>query len=132
MTLAIENEVPTIISNLNAQLTEWLEAGKLQRVALVIMSKDAGEVSERWKLVPKLIARLRYDEDKRRETEQFWLILEVTLYARVNERSLRYLGEFLEGLSTNVPAPGRGSMTGKPGCGISNLHVMPASWAQHK
>ncbi|XP_060186354.1 mitotic spindle checkpoint protein MAD2-like isoform X4 [Lycium barbarum] len=54
-----ENEVPTIISNLNAQLTEWLEAGKLQRVALVIMSKDAGEVSERWKLVPKLIARLR-------------------------------------------------------------------------
>lgn len=27
---------------------EWLEAGKLQRVVLVIMSKATGEVLERW------------------------------------------------------------------------------------
>lgn len=29
-------------------LEEWLEAGKLQRVVLVIMSKSTGEVLERW------------------------------------------------------------------------------------
>jgi mitotic spindle assembly checkpoint protein MAD2 len=28
--------------------TEWLEAGQLQRIVLVIMSKATGEVLERW------------------------------------------------------------------------------------
>lgn len=33
---------------LNFCSKEWLEAGKLQRVVLVIMSKATGEVLERW------------------------------------------------------------------------------------
>ncbi|CAD5324155.1 unnamed protein product [Arabidopsis thaliana] len=45
--LLIEDEsVKSFMSNLTSQISEWLEAGKLQRVVLVIMSKATGEVLE--------------------------------------------------------------------------------------
>ncbi|KAL8137818.1 hypothetical protein V2J09_003819 [Rumex salicifolius] len=48
MLLTQDEGVKTFIANLTAQLSEWLEAGKLQRIVLVIMSKSTGEVLERW------------------------------------------------------------------------------------
>ncbi|KAG5604954.1 hypothetical protein H5410_026446 [Solanum commersonii] len=48
MLLTEDEGVKTFVSNLTAQLAEWLETGKLQRVVLVIMSKASGEVLERW------------------------------------------------------------------------------------
>ncbi|KAK4402688.1 Mitotic spindle checkpoint protein MAD2 [Sesamum angolense] len=48
MLLTQDEGVKSFISNLTSQLSEWLEAGKLQRVVLVIMSKATGEVLERW------------------------------------------------------------------------------------
>ncbi|KAL0385407.1 UNVERIFIED_CONTAM: Mitotic spindle checkpoint protein MAD2 [Sesamum radiatum] len=39
MLLTQDEGVKSFISNLTSQLSEWLEAGKLQRVVLVIMSK---------------------------------------------------------------------------------------------
>ncbi|KAF9677825.1 hypothetical protein SADUNF_Sadunf08G0148100 [Salix dunnii] len=48
MLLTHDEGLKSFISNLNAQLSEWLEAGKLQRVVLVIMSKATNEVLERW------------------------------------------------------------------------------------
>ncbi|KAK2987180.1 hypothetical protein RJ640_030772 [Escallonia rubra] len=46
--LTQDDGVKAFIANLTAQLTEWLESGKLQRVVLVIMSKATSEVQERW------------------------------------------------------------------------------------
>uniref|UniRef100_K7MGY1 HORMA domain-containing protein n=1 Tax=Glycine max TaxID=3847 RepID=K7MGY1_SOYBN len=40
--------VKSFLANLTTQLSELLEAGKLQRVVLVIMSKATSEVLERW------------------------------------------------------------------------------------
>ncbi|KAK8522559.1 hypothetical protein V6N12_056266 [Hibiscus sabdariffa] len=48
MLLTQDEGVKSFISNLTAQLSEWLEAGKLQRVVMVIMSKATNEVFERW------------------------------------------------------------------------------------
>ncbi|KAG8082429.1 hypothetical protein GUJ93_ZPchr0014g47080 [Zizania palustris] len=48
MLLTQDEGVKSFITNLNAQLSEWLEAGKLQRIVLVIMSKATSEVLERW------------------------------------------------------------------------------------
>ncbi|PKI78345.1 hypothetical protein CRG98_001288 [Punica granatum] len=48
MLLTQDEDVKKFIANLNSQLSEWLEAGKLQRIVLVIMSKSSGEVLERW------------------------------------------------------------------------------------
>ncbi|XP_047317925.1 mitotic spindle checkpoint protein MAD2 isoform X1 [Impatiens glandulifera] len=48
MLLTQDEGVKTFISNLTAQLSEWLETGKLQRIVLVIMSKATNEVLERW------------------------------------------------------------------------------------
>ncbi|KAL1060239.1 hypothetical protein V6Z11_1Z114600 [Gossypium hirsutum] len=55
MLLTQDEGVKSFISNLTAQLSEWLEAGKLQRVVLVIMSKATNEVLERWNLALKQI-----------------------------------------------------------------------------
>ncbi|KVH95691.1 DNA-binding HORMA [Cynara cardunculus var. scolymus] len=41
--LSQDEGVKTFIANLHAQLSEWLEAGKLQRIVLVIMSKATNE-----------------------------------------------------------------------------------------
>ncbi|KAM0048685.1 putative mitotic spindle checkpoint protein Mad2 [Helianthus debilis subsp. tardiflorus] len=46
--LSQDEGVKTFIANLNTQLSEWLEAGKLQRIVLVIMSKATNEVLEKW------------------------------------------------------------------------------------
>uniref|UniRef100_A0A803L126 HORMA domain-containing protein n=1 Tax=Chenopodium quinoa TaxID=63459 RepID=A0A803L126_CHEQI len=46
--LTQDEGVKSFIANLTAQLSEWLEAGKLQRIVLVIMSKSTNEVLERW------------------------------------------------------------------------------------
>ncbi|CAH8360971.1 unnamed protein product [Eruca vesicaria subsp. sativa] len=48
MLLIQDESVKSFLSNLTSQISEWLEAGKLQRVVLVIMSKATGEVLERW------------------------------------------------------------------------------------
>ncbi|KAF9600273.1 hypothetical protein IFM89_005859 [Coptis chinensis] len=48
MLLTQDETVKSFITNLNAQLSEWLESGKLQRIVLVIMSKATSEVLERW------------------------------------------------------------------------------------
>ncbi|KAK6938317.1 HORMA domain [Dillenia turbinata] len=48
MLLTQDEGVKSFISNVTAQLSEWLEAGKLQRIVLVIMSKATGEVLWRW------------------------------------------------------------------------------------
>ncbi|KAL5216899.1 hypothetical protein ABZP36_008300 [Zizania latifolia] len=48
MLLTQDEGVKSFIANLNTQLSEWLEAGKLQRIVLVIMSKATSEVLERW------------------------------------------------------------------------------------
>ncbi|KAL9667075.1 hypothetical protein QQ045_001422 [Rhodiola kirilowii] len=49
MLLTQDDAVKTFLASLTSQLSaEWLEAGKLQRIVLVIMSKATGEVLERW------------------------------------------------------------------------------------
>lgn len=48
MLLTQDEGVKNFIANLTSQLSKWLEAGKLQRIVLVIMSKATSEVLERW------------------------------------------------------------------------------------
>lgn len=48
MLLTQDEGVKSFIASLTSQLSEWLEAGKLQRIVLVIMSKATSEVLERW------------------------------------------------------------------------------------
>ncbi|WVZ22536.1 hypothetical protein V8G54_001080 [Vigna mungo] len=48
MLLTEDEGVKSFIANLTAQISEWFEPGKLQRVVLVIMSKATSEVLERW------------------------------------------------------------------------------------
>ncbi|XP_042497969.1 mitotic spindle checkpoint protein MAD2-like [Macadamia integrifolia] len=48
MLLTQDEGVKSFISNLTAQLSEWLEAEMLKRVVLVIMTKATSEVVERW------------------------------------------------------------------------------------
>ncbi|XP_021809632.1 mitotic spindle checkpoint protein MAD2 isoform X2 [Prunus avium] len=48
MLLTQDEGLKSFIANLTAQLSEWLESGKLQRVVLVILSKATNEVLERW------------------------------------------------------------------------------------
>ncbi|CAD6263276.1 unnamed protein product [Miscanthus lutarioriparius] len=48
MLLTQDEGVKNFIASLTSQLSEWLEAGKLQRIVLVIMSKATSEVLERW------------------------------------------------------------------------------------
>ncbi|KAL1189681.1 Mitotic spindle checkpoint protein MAD2 [Cardamine amara subsp. amara] len=76
--LLIEDEsVKSFLSNLTSQLSEWLEAGKLQRVVLVIMSKATGEVLERWnfrietdnEVVEKGVSREKSDKEIMREIQ---------------------------------------------------------------
>jgi mitotic spindle assembly checkpoint protein MAD2 len=76
--LLIEDEsVKSFMSNLTSQISEWLEAGKLQRVVLVIMSKATGEVLERWnfrietdnEVVDKGVSREKSDKEIMREIQ---------------------------------------------------------------
>lgn len=75
--LTQDEGVKTFISNLTSQLSEWLEAGKLQRVVLVIMSKSTGEVLERWnfsietdsEVVEKGVSREKSDKEIMREIQ---------------------------------------------------------------
>uniref|UniRef100_A0A6N2MNB4 Mitotic spindle checkpoint protein MAD2 n=1 Tax=Salix viminalis TaxID=40686 RepID=A0A6N2MNB4_SALVM len=77
MLLTNDEGVKSFISNLNAQLSEWLEAGKLQRVVLVIMSKGTNEVLERWnfsietdsEVVEKGVSREKSDKEIMREIQ---------------------------------------------------------------
>ncbi|CAI0425725.1 unnamed protein product [Linum tenue] len=92
MLLTKDEGVKSFISNLNAQLSgnillvpqvpelssvEWLEAGKLQRVVLVIMSMNTGEVLERWnfsietdnEVVEKGVSREKSDKEIMREIQ---------------------------------------------------------------
>ncbi|XP_062225986.1 mitotic spindle checkpoint protein MAD2-like [Phragmites australis] len=48
MLLTQDEGVKAFVAGLTSQLSEWLEAGKLQRIVLVIMSKATSEVLERW------------------------------------------------------------------------------------
>ncbi|KAL3644455.1 Mitotic spindle checkpoint component mad2 [Castilleja foliolosa] len=75
--LTQDEGVKSFISNLTSQLTEWLESGKLQRVVLVIMNKDSGEVLERWnfsietdsEVVEKGVSREKSDKEIMREIQ---------------------------------------------------------------
>ncbi|XAR64443.1 hypothetical protein NMG60_11024784 [Bertholletia excelsa] len=77
MLLTQDEDVKTFISSLTSQLSEWLEAGKLQRVVLVIMSKASGEVLERWnfsiqtdaEVVEKGVSREKSDKEIMREIQ---------------------------------------------------------------
>ncbi|KAK3040800.1 hypothetical protein RJ639_029144 [Escallonia herrerae] len=75
--LTQDGGVKAFIANLTAQLTEWLESGKLQRVVLVIMSKATSEVQERWnfsietdgEVVEKGVSREKSDKEIMREIQ---------------------------------------------------------------
>lgn len=75
--LTQDEGVKSFISNLNSQLSEWLEAGKLQRIVLVIMSKATNEVLERWnfsiqtdsEVVEKGVSREKSDKEIMREIQ---------------------------------------------------------------
>ncbi|PON82773.1 Mitotic spindle checkpoint protein Mad [Trema orientale] len=77
MLLTQDEGLKSFIANLNAQLSEWLEAGKLQRVVLVIMSKSTNEVLERWnfsietdsEVVEKGVSREKSDKEIMREIQ---------------------------------------------------------------
>ncbi|KAL8532814.1 hypothetical protein ACS0TY_009139 [Phlomoides rotata] len=77
MLLNQDEGVKSFISNLTSQLSEWLEAGKLQRIVLVIMSKSSGEVLERWnfnietdkEVVEKGVSREKSDKEIMREIQ---------------------------------------------------------------
>ncbi|GFZ21170.1 DNA-binding HORMA family protein [Actinidia rufa] len=77
MLLTQDEGVKTFIANLTAQLSEWLESGKLQRVVLVIMSKATNEVLERWnfsietdnEVLEKGVAREKSDKEIMREIQ---------------------------------------------------------------
>ncbi|WVZ05498.1 hypothetical protein V8G54_018844 [Vigna mungo] len=77
MLLTEDEGVKSFITNLTAQISEWLEAGKLQRVVLVIMSKATSEVLERWNfsietdgdVVEKGVSREKSDKEIMREIQ---------------------------------------------------------------
>ncbi|KAL5700285.1 Mitotic spindle checkpoint component mad2 [Ranunculus cassubicifolius] len=77
MLLTNDDNVKTFITNLTAQLSEWLDAGKLQRIVLVIMSKATSEVLERWyfsietdkEVVEKGVSREKSDKEIMREIQ---------------------------------------------------------------
>ncbi|RDX69347.1 Mitotic spindle checkpoint protein MAD2 [Mucuna pruriens] len=77
MLLTEDEGVKSFIANLTAQLSEWLEAGKLQRVVLVIMSKATSEVLERWnfsietdsEVVEQGVSREKSDKEIMREIQ---------------------------------------------------------------
>ncbi|KAB2045767.1 hypothetical protein ES319_D01G184700v1 [Gossypium barbadense] len=84
MLLTQDEGVKSFITNLTAQLSEneivgkeWLEAGKLQRVVMVIMSKATKEVLERWNfsietdsdVVEKGVSREKSDREIMREIQ---------------------------------------------------------------
>ncbi|MFS7970926.1 putative mitotic spindle checkpoint protein Mad2 [Helianthus anomalus] len=75
--LSQDEGVNTFIATLNTQLSEWLEAGNLQMIVLVIMSKDTNEVLERWnfsietdkEVVEKGVSREKSDKEIMREIQ---------------------------------------------------------------
>ncbi|KAF0891712.1 hypothetical protein E2562_010923 [Oryza meyeriana var. granulata] len=77
MLLTQDEGVKTFIANLTSQLSEWLEAGKLQRIVLVIMSKATSEVMERWnfsiqtdpEVVDKGVIKEKSDKEIMREIQ---------------------------------------------------------------
>uniref|UniRef100_A0A1D1XII5 Mitotic spindle checkpoint protein MAD2 n=1 Tax=Anthurium amnicola TaxID=1678845 RepID=A0A1D1XII5_9ARAE len=77
MLLTQDEGVKSFLSSLTSQLSEWLEAGKLQRVVLVVMSKATSEVLERWnfnietdaEVVDKGVSREKSDKEIMREIQ---------------------------------------------------------------
>ncbi|XP_064969392.1 mitotic spindle checkpoint protein MAD2-like isoform X1 [Musa acuminata AAA Group] len=77
MLLTQDEGVKSFLAGLTSQLTEWLEAGKLQRVVLVIMSKATSEVLERWnfsietdaEVVEKGVIKEKSDKEIMREIQ---------------------------------------------------------------
>ncbi|KAB2604526.1 mitotic spindle checkpoint protein MAD2 [Pyrus ussuriensis x Pyrus communis] len=77
MLLTQDEGLKSFIANLTAQLSEWLESGKLQRVVLVIMSKTTSEVLERWnfsietdsEVVEQGVSREKSDKEIMREIQ---------------------------------------------------------------
>ncbi|KAJ3696904.1 hypothetical protein LUZ61_000609 [Rhynchospora tenuis] len=75
--LTQDDGVKSFITGLTSQLSEWLEAGKLQRVVLVIMSKATSEVLERWnfnietdaEVVEKGVIKEKSDKEIMREIQ---------------------------------------------------------------
>ncbi|KAK1294810.1 Mitotic spindle checkpoint protein MAD2 [Acorus calamus] len=77
MLLTQDDSVKSFIAGLTSQLAEWLEAGKLQRVVLVIMSQASSEVLERWnfnivtdgEVIEKGVSREKSDKEIMREIQ---------------------------------------------------------------
>ncbi|KAI0492787.1 mitotic spindle checkpoint protein MAD2 [Dendrobium catenatum] len=77
MLLTQNEEVKSYIASITSQLSEWLDAGKLQRIVLVIMSKATSEVLERWnfsietdaEVVEKGVIREKSDKEIMREIQ---------------------------------------------------------------
>lgn len=77
MLLTQDEGVKSFIASITSQLSEWLEAGKLQRAVLVIMSKAGSEVLERWnfnietdsEVVEKGVSREKCDKEIMREIQ---------------------------------------------------------------
>uniref|UniRef100_A0ACD5URV0 Uncharacterized protein n=1 Tax=Avena sativa TaxID=4498 RepID=A0ACD5URV0_AVESA len=77
MLLTQDAAVKTFLTSLTSQLSEWLEAGQLQRIVLVIMSKATGEVLERWnfnivtdvEVVEKGVIKEKSDKEIMREIQ---------------------------------------------------------------
>lgn len=77
MLLTQDEGVKSFLAGLTSQLTEWMEAGKLQRVVLVIMSKTTMEVLERWnfsiqtdaEVVEKELIKEKSDKEIMREIQ---------------------------------------------------------------
>ncbi|KAL5725415.1 Mitotic spindle checkpoint component mad2 [Ranunculus cassubicifolius] len=67
--LTNDDNVKTFITNLTAQLSEWLDAGKLQRIVLVIMSKATSKVLERWNFSIEMVSREKSDKEIMREIQ---------------------------------------------------------------
>ncbi|PKA55503.1 Mitotic spindle checkpoint protein MAD2 [Apostasia shenzhenica] len=77
MLLTHDEELKSYIGSLTSQLSEWLEAGKLQRIVLIIMSRATSEVLERWnfnietdsEVVEKGVIREKSDKEIMREIQ---------------------------------------------------------------
>ncbi|KAL6652493.1 hypothetical protein ACP70R_011418 [Stipagrostis hirtigluma subsp. patula] len=77
MLLTQDEGVKAFLTDITSQLSEWLEAGKLQRIVLVIMSKATNEALERWnfsietdrEVVDKGVIKEKSDKEIMREIQ---------------------------------------------------------------
>ncbi|XP_073130315.1 mitotic spindle checkpoint protein MAD2 [Henckelia pumila] len=96
MLLTQDDGLKSFISNLTSQLSEWLEAGKLQRIVLVIMSKATGEVLERWNFSIETDSEVVEKGGVSREKSDKEIMREIQAIMRQIASSITYLPCFDE------------------------------------